>query len=126
MPSVLPWMPPREPGGLTDPAGRSPPAASGLGDRISRVLLTYTPLGRLVRGVARMRSSVHFKLLTAFLLVALLVAVMGAISLEIMSRMSTQSDAMHRAHERVTSAGEPPHALAMQMNYTALALLLPD
>src|SRR5215467_11990233 len=123
MPSVVPSMPPHEAGVLADPAARSPLAASGLGDRISRLLLTYTPLGRLVRGVARLRSSVHFKLLAAFLLVALLVAVMGAISLEIMSRMSAQSHAMHRAHERVTSAGEAQHALAMQMNYTAMALI---
>jgi signal transduction histidine kinase len=43
-----------------------------------------------------------------------------------MSRMSAQSDAMHRAHERVTSAGEAQHALAMQMNYTAMALILRD
>jgi len=126
MPSVVPSMPPHEAGVLADPTARSPLAASGLGDRISRLLLTYTPLGRLVRGVARLRSSVHFKLLAAFLLVALLVAVMGAISLEIMSRMSAQSDAMHRAHERVTSAGEAQHALAMQMNYTAMALILRD
>src|SRR5215510_6839863 len=122
MPSVVPSMPPHEAGVLADPAARSPLAASGLGDRISRLLLTYTPLGRLVRGVARLRSSVHFKLLAAFLLVA----VMGAISLEIMSRMSAQSHAMHRAHERVTSAGEAQHALAMQMNYTAMALILRD
>ena len=58
----------------------------------ARLLLSYTPLGRLVRAVARMRSSVHFKLLAAFMLVALLVAVMGAMSLEIMSRMAAQSE----------------------------------
>jgi signal transduction histidine kinase len=79
-----------------------------------------------VRVVARMRSSVHFKLLAAFMLVALLVAVMGAISLEIMSRMAAQSEAMHHAHERVTAARQAQHALALQMNYTAMALILRD
>src|SRR5262249_60920908 len=95
-------------------------------DRVSRILLSYTPLGWLVRGMARMRASVHFKLLAGFLLVRRLAAVMGAISLEIMSRMAQQSEAMHRAHQRVTSAGEAQHALAMQMNYTAMALILRD
>jgi signal transduction histidine kinase len=126
MPFVVPSMPPHEAGVLADPAARVPLAASGLGDRVSRILLTHTPLGLLVRGMARMRASVHFKLLAAFMLVALLVAVMGAISLEIMSRMAQQSEAMHRAHERVTSAAEAQHALAMQMNYTAMALILRD
>jgi len=126
MPFVVPSMPPHEAGVLADPAARVPLAASGLGDRVSRILLTHTPLGWLVRGMARMRASVHFKLLAAFMLVALLVAVMGAISLEIMSRMAQQSEAMHRAHERVTSAAEAQHALAMQMNYTAMALILRD
>ncbi len=73
-----------------------------------------------------MRSSVHFKLLAAFMLVALLVAVMGAISLEIMSRMAAQSERMHHAHERVTAARQAQHALALQMNYTAMALILRD
>src|SRR5215471_3167007 len=126
MPVVVPSMPPHEAGVLADPTARAPAAASGLGDRLSRLLLTYTPLGALVRGVARMQASVHFKLLAAFMLVALLVAVMGAISREIMSRMAAQSEAMHRAHQRVTSAGEAQHALAMQMNYTAMALILRD
>jgi len=80
----------------------------------------------LVRAVARMRSSVHFKLLAAFMLVALLVAVMGAMSLEIMSRMAAQSERMHHAHERVTAARQAQHALALQMNYTAMALILRD
>src|SRR5262250_3684 len=123
---VVPSTPPHEAGVLADPTARAPAAASGLGDRLSRLLLSYTPLGALVRGVARMQASVHFKLLAAFMLVALLVAVMGAISLEIMSRMAAQSEAMHRAHQRVTSAGEAQHALAMQMNYTAMALILRD
>jgi signal transduction histidine kinase len=119
-------MPRQDAGILDEPAGSPPAAVSGLGDRAAHLLLAYTPLGRLVRDVARMRSSVHFKLLAAFLLVALLVAVMGAMSLEIMSRMSAQSEAMHHAHERVTSARQAQHALAMQMNYTAMALILRD
>jgi signal transduction histidine kinase len=121
----VPSIPGNEAGILDGPAA-IPAAGTGLSDRAARLLLTYTPLGRLVRAVARMRSSVHFKLLAAFMLVALLVTVMGTISLEIMSRMSKQSEAMHHAHQRVTSARQAQHALAMQMNFTAMALILRD
>jgi signal transduction histidine kinase len=119
-------MPRNEAGSLDNPAAVAPAASPGLSERAAHLLLTHTPLGRLVRAVARLRSSVHFKLLAAFMLVALLVAVMGALSLEIMSRMSSQSEAMHHAHQRVTSARQAQHALAMQMNYTAMALILRD
>jgi len=76
--------------------------------------------------VARLRLSVHFKLLAAFMLVAVVVALMGAMSLEIITRMSRQSEAMHVAHQRVSSARQAQHALAMQMSFTAMALVLRD
>src|SRR5439155_12353396 len=119
-------MPLHEVGLAGDHAASAPAAAPGLSERAARLLLTYTPLGTLVRAVARLRLSVHFKLLAAFLLVALLVAAMGAMSLETISTMSKQSEAMHHAHQRVTSARQAQHALAMQMNYTAMALILRD
>ena len=72
--------PRQDAGYLADPAASAPAAAPGLSDRGARLLLLYTPVGRLVRAVARLRSSVHFKLLAGFMLVALLVAVMGAMS----------------------------------------------
>jgi len=117
---------PRNEAELLDAPAAAAATGPGLSERTAHLLLTYTPLGRVVRAVARMRSSVHFKLLVAFLLVALLVAAMGAISLEIMSRMSRQSEAMHHAHQRVTSARQAQHALAMQMSFTAMALILRD
>jgi len=60
------------PVGSTGPAPRPGP-----GERIARLLLTYSPLGRLVRRVARVRASVHSKLLGAFLLIALLLIALG-------------------------------------------------
>jgi len=119
-------MPLQEVGFAGEKAASAPTAAPGLSERAARVLLSFTPLGSLVRAVARVQVSVHFKLLAAFLLVALLVAAMGAMSLEIIKTMSTQSEAMHHAHQRVTSARQAQHALAMQMNYTAMALILRD
>ncbi len=116
----------QEVGFAGDQAASAPTAAPGLSERAARLLLSFTPLGALVRAVARLRLSVHFKLLAAFLLVALIVAAMGVISLEIIKTMSRQSEAMHHAHERVTAARQAQHALAMQMNYTAMALILRD
>src|SRR5713226_373572 len=119
-------MPHHEAGPPGDSATAAPAAAPGLSERAARLLLSHTPLGLLVRAVARLRLSVHFKLLAAFMLVALLVAVMGAVSLEIISAMSKQSEAMHLAHHRVMASRQAQHALAMQMSYTAMALLLRD
>ena len=67
-------MPLHEAGLAGDSAATAPAAAPGLSERAARLLLSHTPLGRLVRAVARLRVSVHFKLLAAFMLVALLVA----------------------------------------------------
>jgi signal transduction histidine kinase len=119
-------MPVHEVGSAGDSAAPGPAGDAGPGERVARLLLSRTPLGLVVRAVARLQASVHFKLLASFLLVALLVAVMGAVSLEIISAMSTQSEAMHHAHYRVTAARQAQHALAMQMSYTAMALILHD
>jgi len=100
----------QEVGFAGDQAASAPTAAPGLSERAARLLLSFTPLGALVRAVARLRLSVHFKLLAAFLLVALIVAAMGVISLEIIKTMSRQSEAMHHAHERVTAARQAQHA----------------
>jgi signal transduction histidine kinase len=119
-------MRPRETGspGVTSVASAAPPA--GLGEDIARWMLTRTPLGHLVRAVATIRASVHKKLLAAFLLVALLVTAMGLLSLRTIAIMSQQSEQMHATHKRVDASRRAQHALAMQMNFTAMALLLRD
>jgi signal transduction histidine kinase len=96
----------------------------GLGERMAHRLLTHSPLGLLVRWVARIQASVHAKLLGAFLLVVLLFMAMGALSLQTIARMSRQSQLLHQAHERIDWSREIEHALAMQMNFIAMALLL--
>ena len=98
----------------------------GLGERIAHRLLTRSPLGLLVRRVARIEASVHAKLLCAFLLVVLLVTAMGALSLQTIASMSGQSQLLHQAHERIDWSRQIEHALAMQMNFIAMALLLKD
>ena len=59
-------------------------------------------------------------------MVILLFIAMGALSLQTIARMSQQSQLLHRAHERVDSSRQIEHALAMQMNFIAMALLLKD
>ena len=102
----------------------SAPVPAGWEERIVHFLLTRSPLGRLVRWVAAIKASVHAKLLAGFLLVTLLVIGMGAMSLQTISKMSSQGQLLDEAHERVHWSQEIQHALAMQMNFTAMALLL--
>lgn len=111
------------PGSHTAPAPASAPDA---GEPILRFLLTRSPLGLLVRWVAGIRASVHAKLLGAFLLITLLFIAMGAMSLRTIASLSRQSQLLDQAHQRVDSSREIEHALAMQMNFTAMALLLKD
>ena len=116
----------REAGSSGGPNVAVPTSAPGLGDRVALFLIARTPLGALVRWVAGLRTSVHKKMLAAFLLVVLLVTAMGLMSLQTIRAMSRQSEMMHATHKRVDASRQAQHALAMQMNYTAMALLLRD
>ena len=115
-------MPPRQiEGPLTsaaEPVGR--------GDRLARLLLTRSPLGLLVERVARMPASVHSKLLGAFLLIALVLIAMGALTLETITSMSRQSRRVDAARERVDAARQIEHAVAVEMNATRNAVVLRD
>ena len=102
----------------------SPPA--GWGVRIAYFLLSRTPLGKVVLWVAAIKSSVHAKLITGFFIVTFLFIAMGGLSLQAITKMSKQSTLMDEAHKRVEWSRQMQHALALQMNFTAMALLLRD
>jgi signal transduction histidine kinase len=70
--------------------------------------------------------SVHSKLLGGFLLITLLFFAMGAVSLGTIARTSDHSRLLDQAHERVNWSREIELALALQMNATAMSLLLRD
>ena len=95
-------------------------------ETIPRLLLTYSPLGALVRQVARVRASVHAKLLVAFLLIAVVLIAMGAMSLRAIGSVVRHSHQLDQARERVDAARQIEHALGLQMNFTRNALLLRD
>jgi signal transduction histidine kinase len=101
-------------------------ATPGMGERIARLLLAYSPLGALVRRVARIRASVHTKLLAAFSLIALLLIAMGAMSLEEIASVARHSRLLDQARERVDASRQVEHALGLQMNFMRNALLLRD
>jgi signal transduction histidine kinase len=86
--------------------------------------LLRSPLGNLVRGVARIQTSVQRKLLAAFLLVTLLFLLMGAFSVQTIRRMSQHTDWLDEAHQRVDWSHRLQHSLAMQMHLTGMALLV--
>ena len=119
-------MAPREATPRADRAVLLSAPGATLGERIALFFLARTPLGALVRWVARRPVSIHVKLLYAFLLVVVLFFAMGAMSLETISRMSRNSRLLDEAHKRIDSSRQVEHALAMQMNFTAMALLLKD
>ena len=87
------------------------------------VALLASPLGALVRAVARIRASVHVKLLAGFLLITLLFIAMTAVSLRMVTETARQTDLLDQAHERVGWSRQIEHALAMQMHFTSMALL---
>ncbi len=93
---------------------------------VDTFLLTRSPLGYLVRRVARIRTSVHTKLLCAFLFIALLLIGVGATSLQVIASMGRHILALDEAHERVHWSQQIEHALALQMHYTAIALVQQD
>ncbi|HEX6081594.1 MAG TPA: ATP-binding protein [Methylomirabilota bacterium] len=95
-------------------------------ETIPRLLLAYSPLGALVRQVARVRASVHAKLLVAFLLIAVVLIAMGAMSLQAIGSVVRHSHQLDQARERVDAARQIEHALGLQMNFTRNALLLRD
>jgi signal transduction histidine kinase len=107
-------------------AGPVPQTTPGLGARIPRLLLVCWPLGPLVRRVARLRASVHTKLLGAFLLIAVLLIAMGATSLRSIASVARHSRLLDQARERVDVTRQIEHALGVQMNFTRNALALRD
>src|SRR5256712_3685932 len=94
-------------------------------DRIAppMMALLASPVGALVRAVARIRASVHIKLLAGFLLITLLFIAMTAVSLLMVTETARQTNLLDQAHERVGWSRQIEHALAMQMHFTSMALL---
>jgi signal transduction histidine kinase len=95
-------------------------------ENIALIALSRSFLGVLVRSVARIRASVHTKLLGAFLVITLLFIVMAVVSLQTLVNTTQDSRLLDEAHTRVDWSRQMEHALAKQLHFTDLALLSQD
>jgi signal transduction histidine kinase len=99
---------------------------AGRGGTIARLLLTRSPLGALVHRVARLRVSVHAKLLGAFLLIALLLVAMTTLSLQAIATVARHSRLLDQARERVDVSRQIEQSVGVQMTIIRNALVLRD
>ena len=87
--------------------------------RLGAFLLAASPLGWLVRWVAGIRSSVHTKLLCAFLLIALLIVAVAAISLQVLATMGRHNRSLDEAQDRKSTRLNSSHSRASRMPSSA-------
>ena len=80
----------------------------------------------VVDAAARVNSGVHRKLLFGFLIGALLLVAMGALSLVVIRQMNDRMVELNRAQLKATRAHEMLYAVTAQSHYRAMALLLPQ
>lgn len=88
--------------------------------------LEVLPL-RIVRpfvdSVARVRATIHTKLLAGFLLSALLLLAMGVLSIVVINRMNAQMNRVVELQQQLEHAREGIYAITAQSHYRAMALI---
>jgi class 3 adenylate cyclase/HAMP domain-containing protein len=80
-------------------------------------------LGPLVDAVARVRATVHAKLLAGFLLIALLLLSMGVLSIVVLGRLNGQVETLTALNRQASQARDMIYAVTSQSHYRAMALL---
>ena len=73
--------------------------------------------------VARVRATVHTKLLAGFLLIALLLLSMGVMSVAVLSRINDQVETLTALNEQTNRARDMIYKVTAQSHYRAMALL---
>ena len=84
------------------------------------------PLGLLANIVARINVSMHVKLLSGYLVGALLVLGMAILTLVVISNMTHQVDELSRLQEQVEAAGKKNKLLTSLLHFRTLGLLTDD
>ena len=84
------------------------------------------PFGWLADRVARINVGMHSKLLTGFLIGAVLLLVLGALSLVVISRMSGQVEELSTLQRNVDLARQMNYLVTAQSHFRAMALLTAD
>ena len=77
----------------------------------------------LVDAAARIKASVHLKLLSGFLVGALLLVAMAVLSLVVIGRMNERVRDLDRLQEKASRAQQMLYAVTAQSHYRAMALL---
>jgi class 3 adenylate cyclase len=95
------------------------------GDEVKLPRLTGV-LGPLVDAVARIRASVHTKLLVGFLVVGLLMIGMGLLSMVVIERMTGRVDELKLLETKIALAAQMKYDVTAQSHYRAMALLTKD
>ena len=85
------------------------------------------PLRPFVDWVARIKATVHTKLLAGFLLIALLLLSMGVVSISVLNRVNDQVETLTRLNHQASQARDMIYEVtAAEPHYRAMALLKLD
>ncbi len=80
----------------------------------------------LVGLVARLPVTVHAKLLAAFLAIALLLIIVGAVGLQTLSTVNRRAEDLVQLHRKIAAYRQLQHDTTRQLYTVAAALLVPD
>jgi signal transduction histidine kinase len=80
----------------------------------------------LVGLVARLPVTVHVKLLAAFLAIALLLIIVGAVGLQRLSTVNRRAEDLVQLHRKIAAYRQLQHDTTAQLYSVAAALLVPD
>jgi class 3 adenylate cyclase/HAMP domain-containing protein len=83
-------------------------------------------LGPLVDWVARIRATVHTKLLVGFLLIALLLLALGGMSMFVLARINGQIETLTTLYRQTSDARHMIYDVTAQSHYRAMQLLTGD
>jgi class 3 adenylate cyclase/CHASE3 domain sensor protein len=84
------------------------------------------PLRPFVDWVARIKATVHTKLLAGFMLIALLLLSMGVVSISVLNRVNDQVETLTRLNHQASQARDMIYGVTAQSHYRAMALLKLD
>lgn len=83
-------------------------------------------LGPFVDAVARVRATVHAKLLAGYMVIAMLLLAMGLVSVVVVGRLDGQVETLSALNLQASQAREMIYAVTAQSHYRAMALLKLD
>jgi class 3 adenylate cyclase/CHASE3 domain sensor protein len=105
------------------PAPDEPPKLDQVGGELGPLPGFLRPF---VDGVARVNATVHTKLLTGFLVIALLLMAMGVVSVVVLNRVNHQVDTLTALNQQTDLARQMIYKVTAQSHYRAMALVTGD